>query len=63
MQYFKTLFNEENLEQLFLKSNDYNEVKDELHLGHLNDRDTDLHKVFYSDIKKHDTFKNYIVLL
>ena len=57
VQYFKTLFNEENLEQLFLKSNDYNEVKDYLHLGHLNDRDTDLHKIFYNDIKKQDTFK------
>jgi len=57
VQYFKTLFNEENLEKLYLKSNDYIQVKDYLHLGHLNDRDTDLHKVFYNDIKKHDTFK------
>ena len=57
VQYFKNLFKVENLEKLHLKSNDYNQVKDYLHLGHLNDRDTDLHKIFYSDIKKQDTFK------
>ena len=57
VQYFKTLFNEDNLEQLHLKSNDYIKVKDYLHLGHLNDRDTDLHKIFYNNIKQDNIFK------
>ena len=50
IKFFKDLFNTENLEELHLKSKDYNEVKDYLDLGHLNDRDTDLHKIFYNDI-------------
>jgi len=57
IQYFKNLFEEENLEQLHLQSNDYTQVQNYLHLGHLNDRDTDLHKIFYNNIKQHSTFK------
>ena len=57
INYFKNLFNENELDKLHLKSQDYNEVKDVLNLGYLNDKDTDLHKIFYNDIKSKDTFK------
>jgi len=57
IKFFKQLFNEENLDNLHLKSEDYKQVKDYLNLGHLNDRDTDLHKVFYNHIKTDDMFK------
>lgn len=57
IKFFKDLFDIENLEELYLKSSDYNMVKDMIHIGHLNDRDTDLHKIFYNDIKSNDTFK------
>lgn len=57
IDYIKELFDEKELEKLHLKSNDYNEVKDILSLGYLNDRDTDLHKIFYDDIKSNNTFK------
>ena len=57
LEYFQDLFNENNLEYLHLKSKDYNEVKDVLNLGYLNDRDTDLHKIFYDNIKNNLKFK------
>jgi len=62
IKFFKDLFNTENLEELHLKSKDYNEVKDYLDLGHLNDRDTDLHKIFYNEIKTNNTFKKLYCL-
>ena len=34
------------------------DVKDVLKLGYLNDKDTDLHRSFYQDIKSNDVFKN-----
>ena len=40
------LFDEINLDILHLKSKDYNEFKDVLELGYINDKDTDLHKIF-----------------
>jgi perosamine synthetase len=58
IEYFKNLFEEENLDELHLKSKDYQEVKDVLNLGYLNDKDTDLHRIFYEDIKSNDLFKN-----
>ena len=58
IEYFVKLFNEEDLENLHLKSKDYNKVKDVLKLGYLNDKDTDLHNIFYNDIKSNDIFKN-----
>ena len=57
INYFKKLYNEENLENLHLKSQDYNYLKDKLSLGGLNEIDTDLHKMFYNDIKNYETFK------
>ena len=50
----KELFNEQNLDQLHFKSTDYNEFKDVLELGYLNDKDTDLHTIFYNDIKNNN---------
>lgn len=58
LEYFINLFHEKDLENLHLKSKDYLEVKDVLKLGYLNDKDTDLHKIFYKDIKSNDLFKN-----
>ena len=57
LQYFKELFDENELDMLHLKSADYNSAKDMIKMGHLSDRDTDLHKIFYSDIKNNDKFK------
>ena len=58
IEYFIKLFNEKNLENLHLKSQDYLKVKDVLKLGYLNDKDTDLHKIFYNDIKSNVLFKS-----
>lgn len=55
--FFKELYNENNLQQLHLKSRDYDLVKDKLDLGCLNEIDTDLHKKFYNNIKTDNTFK------
>lgn len=57
IEYFQELFDELTLEQLHLKSSDFNIAKDRLDMGYLNDRDTDLHQIFYNDLKKNDTFK------
>ena len=57
IDYIKELYNENQLDQLHLKSTDYNEFKDVLELGYLNDKDTDLHKMFYTDIKTNNKFK------
>lgn len=57
LEYFQNLFNEKKLDMLHLKSNDYNTAKDMIEMGHLNDRDTDLHNIFYNDIKSKNTFK------
>lgn len=58
VEYFIKLYNEKDLENLHLKSKDYLDVKDVLKLGYLNDKDTDLHRIFYQDIKSNDVFKN-----
>ena len=57
IRYFKELYNEENLDMLYLKSSDYKYLKDKLELGGLNEIDTDLHITFYNDIKTNNTFK------
>ena len=57
IQYFKKLYNEENLDMLHLKSKYYIYYKDKLELGGLNEIDTDLHIKFYNDIKTNDRFK------
>ena len=57
VDYFKDLYNEDKLDELHLKSNDFKEVKDVLSLGYLNDRDTDLHNMFYKDIQSNELFK------
>lgn len=57
IEYFMNLFDEKNLEKLHLKSKDFLQVKDVLNLGYLNDKDTDLHNIFYNDIKSNTLFK------
>lgn len=55
--FLKKLYNEENLEKLYLKSINYIELKDRLLLGGLNDTETDLHKIFYKKLKNDNEFK------
>uniref|UniRef100_A0A6C0EPT8 Uncharacterized protein n=1 Tax=viral metagenome TaxID=1070528 RepID=A0A6C0EPT8_9ZZZZ len=50
-EYFRSLYGYENLQQLHLKSNE------NLDNNNLADVETDLHKIFYKDIKNNDTFK------
>jgi len=57
IDYFKKLFNEDKLETVHLRSSDYTNEKDRLQLGNLNERDTDLHRLFYNDIKSNELFK------
>lgn len=57
LEYFQNLYNEKDISMLHLKSADYMSVKDYLSMGTLNDVDTDLHKVFYNDIKTDVVFK------
>lgn len=57
IEYFNNLYNETNLEMLHLKSYNYQFLKEKLSLGGLNEIDTDLHKLFYQDIKNNNTFK------
>lgn len=52
LEYFQKLYNKQYLlDQLHLDSNDFKQNMDRLELGVLNDRDTDLHQTFYTDIK------------
>jgi perosamine synthetase len=57
-EYFSNLFKFDDLENLHLKSKDYDDNKHKLTEGGLSDIDTDLHKIFYNDIKKNNIFKN-----
>jgi len=57
IKFFKDIYNEEKLESLYLKSSDYHYLKDKLHLGGLNEIDTDLHSIFYKEIKSNNKFK------
>ena len=52
LEYFRNLFDCENLQQLHLKS------EDALLNNNLSDVETDLHKIFYKDIKTNPKFKN-----
>lgn len=51
LDYFKNIYNYHNLQQLHLKSNYINKCD-------LENVETDLHKIFYKNIKSNDTFKN-----
>jgi len=57
INFFKKLYNENNLNMLHLKSKDYIYYQNKLELGGLNEIDTDLHIKFYNNIKENDTFK------
>ena len=57
IKYFKNLYNEENLNMLHLKSEDYKYLEHGIKSGALNEIDTDLHKKFYNEIKNDNTFK------
>ena len=57
IHFFINLYKEKNLDQLHLKSENYNLLKYKLMLGVLNEVDTDLHEIFYKEIKINDTFK------
>ncbi len=57
IKYISSLFNNKPLDMLHLSSSDYNNVKEHLDMGHLNDRDTDLHDKFYKNCKSKDDFK------
>ena len=57
LEYFQNLFDEKQLDMLHLRSKDYNEIRDVVSMGYLNDRDTDLHQIFYHNIKTDQTFK------
>ena len=56
-EYFKNLFNYDKLDNLYLESDDYKKYKDLAKYGYLNDRDSDLHKIFYKNIKSNNKFK------
>tara|TARA_A100001015_G_scaffold251215_1_gene290091 strand:- start:30 stop:1913 length:1884 start_codon:yes stop_codon:yes gene_type:complete len=56
MEFFQDLYQSKNLENLFEQSKDFELLKDKV--GSLDDRETDLHKKFYSEIKSNDKFKN-----
>ena len=62
IKYFNNLYNEEKLDELHLKSINYNYLKDKLDLGGLNEIDTDLHKIFYNEIKAKSEFKRLYCL-
>ena len=51
IDFFKKIFKNQDLQNLHLHSNDYNQYKDRLDLGILNDSQTDLHNIFYDKIK------------
>lgn len=57
IKYFKNLYNEENLNMLHLKSEDYKYLEHRIKSDALNEIDTDLHKKFYNEIKNDNTFK------
>lgn len=57
-EYFQELYKFEALERLHTISKDYDTNKDCLSDGKLSDIDTDLHKIFYNDIKRTTVFKD-----
>jgi hypothetical protein len=54
---FQRLYNYTDLENIHLISSDYEKYKDQVSDGVLSDRDTDLHRIFYDNIKTNDEFK------
>jgi perosamine synthetase len=57
LAYFQKIFNYEELDTIHLISSEYEKYKDILDTGVLSDKETDLHKIFYKDIKTNNTFK------
>jgi perosamine synthetase len=57
IDFFKKLYKYDHLECIHLISSDYEKYKNNLIGGYLNDRDTDLHRIFYDYIKSNDEFK------
>ena len=57
VDFFKKLYNIDLLENIHQISTDYEIYKDRLENGDLNDRDTDLHRLFYDNIKNNNDFK------
>jgi perosamine synthetase len=57
VEYFQQLYNEKDLVNLHKLSQNYNDNINKLHLGLLNDIQTDLHDIFYNDIKNNIKFK------
>ena len=55
--FFHNIYKTRDLENLHLQSNDFNNKKDRLELGVLNDNQTDLHDIFYDKIKSDNDFK------
>jgi len=53
--FFQNLYNEINLENLHMKSNDFIIMSN--NTDSLNEIDTDLHKIFYNEIKTNNIFK------
>ena len=57
IDFFKKIYKNQDLQNIHLQSNDYNQYKDRLDLGILNDSQTDLHNIFYDKIKNDNEFK------
>lgn len=57
VDFFKKIYNENDLQKLHLESNDYKKYQDSLNLEILSDNQTDLHDIFYNKIKNDDEFK------
>jgi len=57
IDFFKDLYQIEELNHLHLISEDFEKFKDRLSLGVLNDTETDIHKIFYKEIKNNQKFK------
>ena len=55
IEYMTKLYNTDKLEELHILSKDYNDLGTENNV--LTDRETDLHKIFYHNIKNDDKFK------
>ena len=55
IEYLQKLYDCQNLDNLHFESEDFN--KFQKIEGSLDDRETDLHKIFYNEIKKNNEFK------
>lgn len=55
IEYLQNLYNNDNLNQLQFESEDFKKFNNQK--GGLDDRETDLHKIFYNEIKSNNNFK------